>query len=266
MRWKSTVNQIVSDAQQFIDYAYLGYNTILLDRSLNRNIKELRRIKKAQDYLNAKNPNKRLLTSLLIAESCVYSCPFKKEHDSVGEVISTEYFNSAANLSCNGWRGVEAFKALPRVGIDLVASEADVVNQFLDLVDIFKFSGRLTNAPFMAKDAKYAKAVWFLKTQKLDQQNTIVLDTVYADNYTDIMANNLAPIHDWIPGWIDTRFTKKDFRLTYKGYTGIWSTDKGKRLEKILSGCKNQCWDCHECERTFGCQDIDSALQLMISK
>ena len=265
MRWKSTVNQIVSDAQQFIDYAYLGYNTILLDRSLNRNIKELRRIKKAQDYLNAKNPKKRLLTSLLIAESCVYSCPFKKEHDSVGEVISTEYFNSAANLSCNGWRGVEAFKALPRVGIDLVASEADSVNQFLDLVDIFKFSGRLANAPFMAKDAKYAKAVWFLKTQKLEQQNTPVPDTVYADNYTDIMANNLAPIHDWIPGWIDTRFVKGDFRSTYKGYTGIWSTDKGKRLEKILSSCKNQCWDCHECERTFGCQDIDSALQLMIS-
>ena len=61
MRWKSTVNQIVADAQQLIDYAYLGYNTILLDRSLNRNIKELRRIKAAQDYLNSKNPRKKLL-------------------------------------------------------------------------------------------------------------------------------------------------------------------------------------------------------------
>ena len=49
MRWKSTVNQIVSDAQQFIDYAYLGYNTINLDRSLNRNLRELKRIKRAQD-------------------------------------------------------------------------------------------------------------------------------------------------------------------------------------------------------------------------
>ena len=69
------------------------------------------------------------------------------------------------------------------------------------------------------------------------------------------------PIHDWIPGWIDTRFTKNDYKTSYKGYTGIWSTNKGKRLEKILSTCKNQCWDCHECERTFGTQDIDSALQ-----
>ena len=32
MRWKNTVNQIVADAQQLIDFAYLGYNTILLDR------------------------------------------------------------------------------------------------------------------------------------------------------------------------------------------------------------------------------------------
>lgn len=261
MRWKSTVNQIVSDAQQFIDYAYLGYNTILLDRSLNRNIKELRKIKKAQDYLNSKNPKKKLLTSLLIAESCVYSCPFKKEHDSVGEVISTEYFGAPANLSCNGWRGSEEFKSLPRVGIDLVASDSDTINQFLDLVDIFKFSGRLTQAPFLATDIKHVKAVWFLKTQKLDQQSTFVIDTVYANDYNDIIENNLMPIHDWIPGWIDTRFTKNDYKTSYKGYTGIWSTNKGKRLEKILSTCKNQCWDCHECERTFGTQDIDSALQ-----
>ena len=63
MRWKSTVNQICADAQQFIDFAYLGYNTILLDRSLNRNIKELRRIKRAQDYLNSLNPKKKVLTS-----------------------------------------------------------------------------------------------------------------------------------------------------------------------------------------------------------
>jgi hypothetical protein len=69
MRWKSTVNQIVSDAQQFIDYAYLGYNTINLDRSLNRNVKELKRIKRAQDYLNSKNPKKKVLTVLLVAEA-----------------------------------------------------------------------------------------------------------------------------------------------------------------------------------------------------
>ncbi len=45
MKWKNTVNQQVSNAQQVLDYLYLGYNIIQLDRSLNRNMAELKRIK-----------------------------------------------------------------------------------------------------------------------------------------------------------------------------------------------------------------------------
>ena len=263
MRWKSSVNQIVSDAQQFIDYAYLGYNTILLDRSLNRNIRELKRIKRAQDYLNSLNPQKKLMTSLLVAEACIYHCPFKKEHDSVGEVIGTEYFRGPADLSCNGWRGHNEFAELPRSGINLVAGQADTFKEFADLVDIFKYSGRLTTPMFKAEDAKHMKAVWYYDNiNKFKQSVSFVGQTVYADNFDEVVDNNLGPIHNWIPGWIDTRYTKDDWRKTYKPYTGIWATDPGKRLEKILRTCRNQCWDCHECERTFGMQDIDSALQL----
>jgi hypothetical protein len=263
MRWKSTVNQIVSDAQQFIDYAYLGYNTILLDRSLNRNIKELKRIREAQNYLNSKNPRKKLLTSLLVAESCIYGCPFKKEHDAVGEIISTDYFSGPADLTCNGWRGSNAFKQLPRAGVDIIANESSTMMQFLDLVDIFKFSGRLTVPIFAAEDAQYFKAVWYYNDQeKFKQPISKVGHTVYADNYDDIIKNNLAPIHSWIPGWIDTRYTTEDYRTTYTGYKGIWSTAPGKKLEKLLTSCRNQCWDCHECERTFGTEEVDSALQL----
>jgi hypothetical protein len=94
----------------------------------------------------------------------------------------------------------------------------------------------------------------------------LVNETVYADDFNDIMSNNLAPIHAWTPGWIDTRWIKNDYRTTYKPYTGIWSTEPGQRLEKILTNCRNQCWDCHECERTFGVQDIDSALQIQINR
>lgn len=266
MRWKSTVNQIAADAQQFIDFAYLGYNTILLDRSLNRNIKELRRIKRAQDYLNAKNPKKKVLTSLLVAESCIYSCPFKKEHDSVGEVISTDYFRGPADLTCNGWRGSPKFAELPRSGIDLVASDSTTMQEFMDLVDIFKFSGRLTHPTFDKNHIEHQKAVWYFDNgSKFNQAISFGKKTIYADNYDDIMENNLAPIHDWIPGWINIEVAKQefgDYKETYKGYTGIWSKPEGKRLEIILKTCRNQCWDCHECERTFGTEDIDSALQL----
>ena len=263
MRWKSTVNQIVADAQQFIDYAYLGYNTILLDRSLNRNIRELKRIKRAQDYLNSLNPKKKLLTSLLVAEACIYHCPFKKEHDSVGEVIGTGYFEGIADLSCNGWRQHQEFAELPRSGINLVAGQAETFKQFAELVDIFKYSGRLTNPMFKPEDAKYMKAVWYYDDiNKFKQSISFAGKTVYADDFNEVIENNLGPIHNWIPGWIDARHTKEDWHKTYRPYIGVWATEPGKRLEKILRTCRNQCWDCHECERTFGFQDVDSALQL----
>ena len=135
--------------------------------------------------------------------------------------------------------------------------------QFLDLVDIFKFSGRLTVPVFAAEDAQYFKAVWYYNDQeKFKQPISKVGHTVYADNYDDIIKNNLSPIHSWSPGWIDTRYTTEDYRTTYTGYKGIWSTAPGKKLEKLLTSCRNQCWDCHECERTFGTEEVDSALQL----
>lgn len=263
MRWKSTVNQIVADAQQFVDMAYLGYNSINLDRSLNRNIKELKRIKRAQDYLNSLNPKKKLLTILLVAEACIYHCPFKKEHDSVGEVISTDYFSGPADLSCNAWRSVPEFAASPRSGINVVANEAATFKQYADLVDVFKYSGRLTHQAHKAEDAPHMKACWYYAPpSKFKQAISFAGETVYADDFNDIVNNNLAPIHDWVPGWIDTRYTKEDWRKKYKQYTGIWSTAPGKRLEKLLLNCRSQCWDCHECERTFGFQDVDSALQM----
>lgn len=264
MRWKSTVNQIVSDAQQFVDMAYLGYNTINLDRSLNRNLKELKRIKRAQDYLNSLNPRKKLLTVLLVAEACIYHCPFKKEHDSVGEVISVGYFNGPAEMTCNAWRAEPTFAQTPRSGVNIVANDVATLKEFADLVDVFKYSGRLTSATHPPEEIKYLKAVWFYgPSSKFKQCSSISPEeTVYADDFNEIVENNLIPMHDWIPGWIDTRIAKGDWRTTYKPYTGIWSTEPGKKLEKLLLNCRSQCWDCHECERTFGMQDVDSALQL----
>jgi len=263
MRWKSTVNQICADAQQFIDLAYLGYNTILLDRSLNRNIKELKRIRRAQDYLNSKNPKKKVLTSLLVAEACIYRCPFKREHDSVGEVISTDYFNGPADLSCNAWRSLPQFAESPRSGINLVANSAETFKKYAELTDIFKYSGRLTYPAHAGNDAKHMKASWFYgPPSKFKQAISLPGDTVYCDDFNEIIENNLGPIHDWIPGWFDTRYTRNDWRKTYKPYNGIWNTDPGKKLEKLLLNCRSQCWDCHECERTFGMDDIDSALQI----
>lgn len=262
MRWKSTVNQIVADAQRFIDYACLGYDTIQLDRSLNRNICELKRIRSAQEYLNKKARTKPVVTSLLVAEACLYHCPFKREHDRVGEVIGTDYFDGPANLSCKGWRENTNFTELPRSGINMVVSSAEAMKEFGNLVDVFKYSGRFTMPMFSPEDAKHIKAVWYYSdNNKFCRNMSPEEEMVYAEDFAEIAEGDLAPLHSWLPGWIDTRYVTKDWRATYEPYTGIWSTGKGKRLERILRTCRSQCWNCHKCERTFGVEDVDSALK-----
>jgi hypothetical protein len=122
----------------------------------------------------------------------------------------------------------------------------------------------LTTPVTKAEDMVHYKSVWYFDANgaKFKQNISEVGQTVFANSFEEIVENNLEPINSWIPGFIDTRYEQNDWRTTYKTYTGMWSTTKGKRLEKILMNCKNHCWDCHECERPFGMEDIDSALQI----
>ena len=136
--------------------------------------------------------------------------------------------------------------------------------EYAELVDVFKYSGRFTHPTCSPEEAQYMKACWFYQPElgKFKQAQSLVNETVYADNFSDIYKNNLVPLHDWIPGWIDTRHVQDNWVNTYTKYTGIWETEPGKKLEKLLLNCRSQCWDCHECEHVFGMQEVDSALQM----
>ena len=63
-----------------------------------------------------------------------------------------------------------------------------------------------------------------------------------------------------------TEDTLKNSLLSYEKYynthlkDNIWLSEKGKRLNRILLNCRSQCYDCHECERTFGIPDYDSSV------
>ena len=50
--------------------------------------------------------------------------------------------------------------------------------------------------------------------------------------------------------------------ITQEDIELIWATPKGRGLSKILSTCKNRCWDCHACEKVFGMEPFNSALEL----
>jgi hypothetical protein len=273
MRWKNTVNHRVTDAQQVMNYIFCGYDTILLDRSLSRNLNELKRIRRAVDYYNKKyKPAKKILTSLLVQEGCLCACPFKKEHDALGEFISGQYFNTISKLTCDNWRFSEPFGALPRNALDFVAVDRKTFNEFAELTDILKHSGRFACFNFDPVDSQYKKAVWrfnYKKKYKFKNPSYSNNDLVYSNSFSDIIDNNLMPLHLWNISFIDLRSTPNDFKdklHLLRSVENFWMTDAGRRLEKRMKNCRSQCWDCHECEKTFGVEYFDSALQLPITQ
>ena len=269
MYWENTVNQKIMDAQTALDYIFNGYNILMLDRSLNRNLKELKRIKKAVDYYNKKyKPDKKVTTCLLVSETCINNCPFKKEHDSVGEYIGADYFKGLSNLSCDNWRFTD-FGLIPRNGVDIVASTKETWQQFSKLTDCFKFSGRFTEYNYEASSSAFFKMVWlYVEHHNINKVNSNSYrpkpeELIYSNTFSEIIENNLSPIHTWIHGhvFIDLNDYKSKMNII-ENTISIWKTEKGKRLEKILMNCRSQCWDCHECEIAFNTRKFDSGLQI----
>jgi hypothetical protein len=266
MRWKNTVNHRVADAQQVLDYAFCGYDTIVLDRSLCRNLNELTKIRKAVDYYNRTyKPSKKILTSLLAVEGCLYNCPFKREHDSMGEYIGGQYFKSTSKLTCNNWRYNFPYSRLPRNGIDLIVSDKETFYEIAKLTDIFKFSGRYTSFKFQPGDIGNRKAGWDFTTTLIDKFNNPLDKVVFSDNITDAINDNILPLNSWRFGYGDPGKDGNHYKNELdmlNTMPNFWRTANGKRLVKILENCRSQCWECHECEKSINTPYFDSALQL----
>jgi hypothetical protein len=250
MKWKNTVNQQVSTAQQVIDYLYLGYNIIQLDRSLNRNMDELRRIKTSVESFKNKHPRQYVKTCLLVWEDCMPFCPFKREHDDLQlHHKKFSYWDShLGSLTCNRWKSPSGISTLPRGGANCFWSELNIFEEYQELVDIFKYSGRLTSKiPQNPCDSEYR---WFYKNNSVK-------------SFSEILENKLEPIHLWSPGAGDFLMFEKDFQTIKNNLKGnFWLTKQGKILSNKLKNCKSQCYNCHLCERTFGFPDIDSLIEL----
>ena len=259
MKWKNTVNHIISDGQQVADTIGIGYDTILLDRSLNRNIKELRRINK----LVQRQPRP-IRTSLLVSEGCLYRCPFKLEHDMASTVIGSNYWggdNALSSLSCNNWKS-DIMDQLPRNGIDMVTTDKEMLDQYLDKkvggVDILKTSGRFDGRLYNR-----------FTEDEIKNQNVKLMrrfDTLIASSFNDVYETNAIPFDQWLiltPMKEEANLTKESYQKYYDEHLQdeIWLSEKGKRLNRILLNCRSQCYDCHECERTLGVPDYDSSIK-----
>ena len=260
MKWKNTVNHIISDGQQVADTIGIGYDTILLDRSLNRNIKELRRINK---FIQRRN-GRPIRTSLLVSEGCLYRCPFKLEHDMASTVIGAQYWggdNALSSPSCNNWKS-DKMDQLPRNGIDMVTNDKEMLDQYLDKkvggVDILKTSGRFDGRLYN----RYTETEIRTKNIRLQRQ----FGPLTSSTFQHVYATNAIPFDQWlvlVPTEEDDNLTKEGYQKFYEEHLkdNIWLSEKGKRLNRILLNCKSQCYDCHECERTFDVPDYDTSIK-----
>jgi hypothetical protein len=250
MKWKNTVNQQVSSAQQVIDYLHLGFNIIQLDRSLNRNMEELKRIKEAVENYKTKNPGKVVKTCMLVMEDCMPSCPYKRAHDDLQIYYSKiNYWDNLGALACGKWKNHFGSAIIPRVGTNLFWIHTSVFKEYAELVDIFKFSGRL-NSQEPGSESPNRQFGWFNGNRAIDSFNTI-------------LGNELEPVCSWIIGCDNFGRFKTDIKVIKDSLKGRFLlNDKFNILEKQLKNCRSQCYNCHLCEKTYGLQQFDSLIQL----
>tara|TARA_B100001964_G_scaffold230164_1_gene283314 strand:+ start:1300 stop:2523 length:1224 start_codon:yes stop_codon:yes gene_type:complete len=265
MDWKNTVNHRVCTTQEFIDYVVLGYTTLQLDRNYNRNFNELKRTKKEADRLGVK-------TCLLIRENCMPDCPFKTEHDiwqgeKVFRNLGKSYWDVAGDLSCNTWQSVgnDIGVTNPRTGTQIMVHSKDDWDEFANLVNVFKISGRL-NTPDPNETTKFGYHFEMWKDQKLQDKHPHPSSNVFmAESFKDIYENNLAPFLMWF----SFNVMNKDYpaitdidEIKEKLVNHFWNDDEAKALCKTLKHCKNQCYTCHKCDDLFNTGKVDSILDI----
>jgi len=262
MNWKNTVNHIVGNCQQMVDLHVLGYNYIQLDRQLNRNMSNLRRMSKLAR-------NRGIKTFLLASEGCMPFCPFKEEHDMVQPWIGSNqgksYFGTLNSISCNKWRFPDRWGQPPRIGTSCVWDTNERFDKYNELVDVFKFSGRLIKMMGVVPESR---AVW----SYVDREKDVIFvgkcfEDVY-DNGQGFLSNwdglgyvTLDPSqeHDYFLG---NPGVGERCKAYFDSIEHPYKTEAGIKMCKALPNCKNQCYDCHLCEDAYGYDHFDSLAQI----
>jgi|TARA_B100000959_G_scaffold253422_1_gene284273 hypothetical protein len=295
MNWKNTVNHRITATQSFVDYVKLGYTTVQLDRDFNRNLPELKRVKKEADRLGVR-------TCLLVREGCMPECPFKMEHDcwqsgalkdaDVNKKGLPKHFNywGKVNFTCSQWRKSEDLLDLaevspsrsPRLGTDVTVHDKNDWDDFAMNCDIFKISGRLTTRPPHLQDDIEKKFIYGLEIfnkegaasavppggEMVIQSHSITTarQALVVDSFKEIYENNLTPVHKWLEGHALPKnkpvITNID-SIKQSLQNHFWNKPKAITLQKLLKSCRNQCYKCHKCDELFNKnKELESILDL----
>ncbi len=277
MTWKNTVNHRIRSTQEMVDYVKLGYDIIQLDRDFNRNLAELKKSKAEAIRLGVK-------TCLLVTEQCMPECPFKVEHDmwqsgaemrTLGQSYwqifddTCMHWRNASNNRNNPNSGVQN----PRFGTDIAMNSKEVFTQYAENTNVFKTSGRLLDVNKSVPKRQYhqeirpAEAATFPGSVQTDYIKNKGATFLRIPDIKTAWDNDLAPIGDWLsqPFSVDSYGVKhiEDIgEIKEHLKDNFWNSEDGKDLEKTLRTCRNQCYQCHKCDRAFGMGDIDSILEV----
>jgi len=141
---KSSLMRPVSNAQNLVDFALLGFDVIQVDRNLMRNQIELKSMAKARQYLKEKRGIEVDLC-LLANEQCRGLCPVQHEHylynvQRKGENSLPYMFSSLCKeVSCNAWKDRDAAYRLKTCNLPPWKENWDDILQY---VQSFKLHGR----------------------------------------------------------------------------------------------------------------------------
>ena len=276
MKWKNTVNHKIRTAQEYIDYVKLGYDYIQVDRSLNRNLDELRKIKQQRDIFGKE-------IYMLVHEDCMPECPMQVEH--TADLSTGERYDVVD--ACSRWTS-HNYK-IPRVNMDAFWLSKEVFDEFSSLVDVFKYSGRFyaiddgqkyewyfgDRSAFTHQDwdkkiscesfeevYERGHISWWLpmvkpnvnETKEPEEKEYNIDNEMLTDEQRQLIINAMKMIDAENENQELTKYDEVPYIL--------WMTKEGKALERKLVNCMSQCYDCHLCERTFGIEDLDSILDI----
>jgi collagenase-like PrtC family protease len=129
---KNSVNNKLKTLEDVITYhTFFNINSIMLDRSLNRNEDELLKI---IDYCKLNN----IKTTILLNEGCIPNCPYKSACDESISNNLNSVVNKISRLSCGG-----DFDLNPSITLKSPFVIPGTLNKYKDMgVDYFKIACR----------------------------------------------------------------------------------------------------------------------------
>jgi hypothetical protein len=82
-------------------------------------------------------------------------------------------------------------------------------------------------------------------------------------SFAEIIENQLEPLCSWFLGFGKLSLFKTDIgNIREELSNNYWLSEQGKKLEQRLKNCRNQCYQCHQCENTFKLPNINSIVEI----